>query len=205
VKALRSIFRRRLVLGLFAGLVLLAILLHSLVQAHLAAPTAQVLWWLRLRFLAIPQDTIWMIFLVLAYLLFYASLFRPRHIQPWQWEEAALSPEQPFSKLVKLVENSSSSHARRRLCQKVSELAVAAIAERTGRSPHQVKSQILGHQIKLPEDVANYIHDGLQSGEPSGSGDRWGIASQSLADTRLIRILEFLENEEWMEHIYESR
>jgi hypothetical protein len=199
VKALRSISRPWLVLGLLAGFGLLAVLLHSLVESTLAAPAAQVLGWLRLRLLAIPQDTIWMVFLLLAYLLFYASLIRPKNIQPWQWEETALAPEQPFSKLVKLVENSASSRARRRLCQKVSELAVAAIAERTGRSPHQVKSQILGHQLKLPDDVASYIRDGLRSGEPSESGGSWGSASQSFVDARLTRTLEFLENEEWME------
>lgn len=205
MKARRSVYRRWLVLGLFAGLALLAVLLHSLVESILAAPAAQVLWWLRLRLLAIPQDTIWMIFLVLAYLLFIASLIRPKHLQPWQWEETALSSEQPFTKLVKLVESSSSPHARRRLCQQVSELAVAAIAERTGRSPHQVQVQILQDQLEIPAEVASYLSDGFHIGERSESGNRWGIDSQSSVDPRLIRTLEFLENEEWMEHIYESR
>lgn len=205
MKTRRSIRRRWLLLGLIAGLALLAVLLHSLVESTLAAPAADVLWWLRLRLLAIPQDTIWMLLLLLATLLFFASLIRPKNLQPWQWEETALSPDLPFSKLVKLVENSTSAHPRRRLCQQVSELAVATIAGRTGRSPHQVQVQILQHQLEIPAEVASYLREGLQSGEPSASGSRWGIDSQSSVDPRLIRTLEFLENEEWMEQIYASR
>ncbi len=205
MKVRRSISRRWIALGLFLFLGLLATLLHSLVQSHLAMPAAQVIWWLRLRLLAIPQDAIWMLFLILAYLLFFASLFRPKNLQPWQWEKTALSPEQPFSRLVKLVENSASSHARRRLCQKMSELAATAIAERTGRSPHQVQVQILQHQIEIPPEVGSYLRDGFRAGEPSEADRGWRGDSQSSVDPRLIRTLEFLENEEWMEHIYESR
>jgi len=200
MKVIQSARRYRLVLAL-AGLGLLAVLLHGLVESYLAAPAAQALWWLRLQYLRLPQNGIWMIFLLLAYLLFHASLLRPLSSQPWQWEEAVLSPERPLKRLVQLVERSGSAYARRRLCQTVSELAVAALAERTGRSPHQVKAEILQRRLGLPEEVASYISEGLQFGVSALPGSAWGIYPRSRVDERLYKTLEFLENEEWMERI----
>lgn len=201
VKHIRLTVQTRWLLVTLIGLGVLAILLRSLVQTYLAEPAAQVLWWLRLQYLRLPQDAIWLVFLLLAYLIFYASLRRPAYDQPWQWEDAALPPERPMRKLVRLIENSGSTYARYRLCQKVSELALTMLAERTGHSVHQLKVEILDHSLGLPEDVVSYLRQGVQIGEQALSGSAMGIASRAQIDPRLYKTLEFFENEDCMEQI----
>jgi hypothetical protein len=199
MKRIRSTIPARLVLVSLLVLALLAVLLRGLVQSYLAQPAAQVLWWLRMQYLRIPQDAIWMVFLLLAYLLFFTSLRRSSRDQPYQYEEIAPPPEQSLNTLRRLIENSGSGYARYRLCQKVSEVALTVLAERTGHPIHLLKTEILEQRIELPEDVASYLREGIRLGEQVLVGSFSGLASRSRVDPRLYKTLEFLENEEWME------
>ncbi len=203
MRVIHSVTRHRLALALgvlaLVGLVLLTVLLRGLVQSYLAAPAVQAFRWLRLQYLRIPQSGIWMVFLMLAYLLFYTSLLRPFERQSQQWEDAALSMERPLNRLTQLIEHSGSAYARRRLCQTVSELAVSALAKRTGHSLHQVKAEILQRRLELPEEVASYIREGLQVGDRALPGSTRGNYPRSRVDARLYKTLEFLEDEEWKE------
>ena len=183
------------------GLGLLAALLRGLVQSYLAEPAAQALWWLHLQYLRIPQDAIWMVFLLAAYLLFFASLRRSARDLPLQWEETAPPVAHSLINLAQLIENVNSGYSRYRLCQQVSELALIALAERTGHSIHQLKTEILERRLNLPEDVASYLREGLRMGEGALASHLSGLTSRSRVDPRLYRTLEFIENEEWMEHI----
>ena len=200
MKVLHPLRRYRVALALLLVVLLLALLLHNLVQSFLAAPAAHALWWLRLQYLRIPQSAIWLLLMFLAYLLFHASLLKPVKNQPWQWEQAALSQEQHLKKLTELIEHGGSPNGHRRLAQTISALAVTALSQRTGRSPHQVKADILQHRLDLPEDIASYLSEGLQTGDHSLFDDL-DVLPDSQLDPRFMRTLEFLENEEWMEKI----
>ena len=191
----------RWILITLTGLGLLTALLRGLVQSYLAVPAAQALWWLRIQYLRIPQDAIWMVFLLAAYLLFFASLRRSSRDLPLQWEETAPPAAQSMQNLARLIENSTNGYARLRLCQKVSEMALTALAEHTGNSIHQLRTEILEHRLNLPEDVASYLREGLRMGEGALGSNLSGLTSRSRVDPRLYETLEFLENEEWMEHI----
>ena len=201
MKRMRSTVPFRWFLITLTGLGLLTALLRGLVQSYLAEPAAQALWWLRLQYLRIPQDAIWMVFLLAAYLLFFASLRRSSRDQPLQWEDSAPPAGQPLRDLARLIENSSSGYARYRLCQKVSEMALVALAERTGQTVHKLRAAILEQGLELPEEVASYLREGLRMGEGILSERLTGLAGRARVDARLYRTLEFLENEEWMEHI----
>ena len=183
------------------GLGLLTALLRGLVQAYLAEPAAQALWWLRVQYLRIPQDAIWMVFLLAAYLLFFTSLRRSSRDQPMQWEESVLPAGQSLRDLVRLIESGTNGYARYRLCQKVSEMALVALAERSGQTVHQLRTAILEQGLELPEEVASYLREGLRMGEGILSERLTGLAGRARVDPRLYRTLEFLENEEWMEQI----
>ena len=189
------------ILGVIVGLALGTLLLHGLVQAYLAEPAARALFWLRLRYLSIPQRGLWMGFIFLAYVLFTASLFRPLTRQPWQWQEQALGAERPLRRLARWIERGDSAYARNRICQVVAELAVRLLAERLDRSRHQVKSEILKGQLSLPEDVASYLCEGLKPNRRVME-DGWsqlpavvGLPDEPRMDPRLIATLEFLEDE----------
>jgi hypothetical protein len=201
MKRMRSKVPLRWFLITLTGLGLLTALLRGLVQSYLAEPAAQALWWLRLQYLRIPQDAIWMIFLLAAYLLFFASLRRSSRDQPLQWEESAPPAAQPLQNLTRLIESGSNGYARYRLCQKVSEMALVALAERTGHTVHQLRTAILEQGLDLPEEVASYLREGIRMGEGALADSLGGLTSRSRIDPRLYRTLEFLENEEWMEHI----
>lgn len=225
MKVFQSARRHRLTLALGAlalvSMLLLAILLRGLVQSYLAIPAAQALQWLRLQYLRIPQSGIWMVFLIVACLLFLVSILQhsdrrsglsegallaleqPSKRHSWGWEDPALFMEQPLKRLTQLIEHKGSDSAHH-LCQIVSELAVTVLAERTGQSRHQVKAEILQRRLELPEDVASYIRDGLKLGEHTQP--RWtrGSNPRSRVDERLYKTLQFLENEDWKEQIDEN-
>jgi len=139
--------------------------------------------------------------LLAAYLLFFTSLRRSSRDQPLQWEEAAPPAAPSLHNLARLIENSGSGYERYRLCQQVSELALSALAERTGRSIHQLRTEILEHRLDLPEDVASYLREGLRMGEGALAGNLSGLTARARVDPRLYLTLEFIENEDWMEHI----
>ena len=186
---------------LLLGLIGSTLLLHGLVQAYLAEPAARALFWLRLRYLSIPQNVLWMVFLLLAGVLFSASLLRPVNMQPWQWEEQDLSTDRPLKRLARRIERTDSAYARQRVCQVVSELAVRILAARLDLSPHQIKTEILQGRLSLPEDVASYLREGLKLNRRVIE-DGWvrlrAVASQPAepgVDPRLIATLEFLENQ----------
>ena len=186
---------------LIIGLALGTLLLHGLVQAHLAEPAARALFWLRLRYWSIPQKGLWMVLLLLAYLLFAASLFRTPSKEPWQWQEEALGAERPLRRLARWLERSESAHARNRLRQVVAELSVRVLAERLDRSRNQVKSEILQGTLSLPQDVSSYLCEGLAINRRVGE-DGWlrlpeGVSAPAAqrVDPRLIATLEFLEQE----------
>lgn len=185
-------------LWLLVALGLGTLLLRGLAQAYLAAPAAQALGRLRLLYLSIPQSGLWMVFLLLAYLLFAASLPRPLREPPWQYQELVLGAERPLKRLAYWIGRSDSAYARYRVCQAVAEVAVKLLASRRECSPHQVKSMILQGSLELPEDVASYLNEGLkvnhrviEAGPP-----RWsGVSAAPRVDPRLIATLEFLEVE----------
>lgn len=191
----------RWILPVLAGIGVLAALLKGLVQSYLAEPAAVALWWLRLQYLRIPQDAIWMVFLLAAYLLFFASLRRSSRDQPLQWEETASPATLSLQNLAHLIENSSSGYERYRLCQQVSELALTVLAERSGHTVHQLRTEILEHRLDLPEDVASYLREGLRMGEGALAGNLSRLATRgqpasARVDPRLYKTLEFIENEE---------
>jgi hypothetical protein len=191
---LRRYWKLWLVLGLAGS----TLLLRGLVQAYLAEPAAQALFWLQLRYLSIPQDALWLIFLVVALYLFTASLHRPLTLPPIQWEDEAIGADRPLKRLARWIGRSDSAYARYRICQVVSEMAVRQLAASLDRSVHQVKSEILQGRLELPEAVASYLREGLkldrnaiEAGLPAVPGK----TDEPRLDPRLLATLEYLETE----------
>jgi hypothetical protein len=193
--------RRYWFLWLVMGLAGSTLLLRGLVKAYLAEPAARALFWLRLRYLSIPQDALWLMFLVVALYLFTASLHRPLNLQPIQWEDDTIGAERPLKRLARWVERGESAYARYRLCQVVSEMAVRQLAASLDRSVHQVKNEILQGRLELPEAVASYLQEGLKLDRNKIEAG-WtplpavpGKADALRLDPRLLATLEYLENE----------
>lgn len=193
--------RRYWKLWLVLGLALSTLLLQGLVQAYLAEPAARALFWLQLRYLSIPQDALWLMFLVAALYLFTASLHRPLNLPPIQWEDETVSADRPLKRLARWIGRSDSAYARYRICQVVSEMAVRQLAASLDRSVHQVKSEILQGRLELPEAVASYLREGLkldrnaiEAGLPQLPAVP-GKVDEPRLDPRLLATLEYLETE----------
>jgi hypothetical protein len=183
---------------------LLAFLLHGIVQTYLAAPVARVLARLQLQYLSLAQANLWMVFITLVALATVASLLRPISALPWPWEDEILHPKTRLNALMTLVGRSRNAYYRHRLNETVADLALEILAERHGLSPQQVKTLILQDRLSLPAPLGDYLRAGLQRNDRASlASNQPAVAQPSSSlehlDPRLHQMLDYLEHEKWME------
>ncbi len=192
--------KRHLTLGLL--ILFLAIpfilLLGDFARDVIAVQITRLYWALGLLFDSMPQFLVWGLFLVVALAAALQSLVggrwptrRPRSIPT----EEAVGPVRRISHQVQRAEEGV--YFQWGLCQYLSRLTLEVLADRTGSSLAELRSQLRDGDLEVPPDVLAYLQQGLRPAFTKPPGVlAWLLRRKSIPpQPDLEAVLLFLETE----------
>jgi len=202
--------RRALFLGLaLAAAIGLAVLLRDLVREALVEPLAYLLWLVRLELESLPQAIAWVALIVIGLLLAGRSLVAgaapARRAAPGERDYAG----QVEATVRWLNLTTHGDYYKWRLAQRLSELALEALAQREQIGVEEARRRLDDGRLDVPPDIRAYLQAGLQPdyfGRLPRPRWRWRLrAPSSSLDLAPETVVRFLETQLEAERDYRDR
>jgi hypothetical protein len=186
---------------LLAGLV--ALIITGAIDDVVIVPLLFLWWGARVLYESLPQALLWGILVVIAVLLIAKSL-------PWSSAalpaagsgQASAGRVSDWSRILR--ESSRDEHGRWRLAQRLSQLAVEALASREQSPPHEISRRIDDGTLDIDPQLRAYLRAGSLPYAPTPTYRRWfgrQVAEAARADPLTIDpqlLIDYLE--ESMQH-----
>ena len=193
--------RRRVLLALlFLSALILAYLLHDLVERAIIVPLVYLWWLMRLYYSILPQFILWML-LILAALISAAISLAPRFsTQGVSMPEAKPAPGQ-IENLVGWLEKSqrSGSYYKWLVANRLGRTAREILAQREGQSIGKKFGRLAGRDWDPPQKIDDYLDSGLNGSFGDFPRLAWSLHGRPRKNTPLDvdarEVIEFLENE----------
>ncbi len=170
---MRRFFQKKRLLTILAVLIGLGMLvglgwlLRNAVRAYLADPLMGAVWVGRLLYSSVPQEVVWGVFLVVAYMIAFTSLQRrPQWQRPGE-KRKARTMEQRVNILARWYLNRNRRYYRHRLQNALTEILVDILAQKQHSSSQDVKIAIRNGRVDLPPDILKYAQEGLSPWPPT--------------------------------------
>jgi hypothetical protein len=158
--------------GLFLGIsVLLAGLLAYFTQDYIRQivliPSEYVLWAFKIIFETIPQVVLWAILLIILLAIILKSISfnffnTPKHQHP----DFYRLPGRVETWSNRIIEGSSSTHAKWTLAHHLAELATEIISEKEHLSPKMVRESIMNGKLDVPPEIQAFFVAGMKPESP---------------------------------------
>jgi hypothetical protein len=138
---------------------LLALIISGTIGEVVVVPLLYLWWSAQVLYASIPQALLWGLFVVIAVLLVAKS---------FPWSTAPSAPAAPpavsqgrVADWSRWLHNSSrDDHARWRLAQRLSQLAIETLAFREQCPPQEISRRLRDGSLDLPAQLRDYLHAG---------------------------------------------
>ena len=171
---MRRFFQKKWLLTALVALVVLGALIglgwlvKDFVRAYLADPLMGVVWFGNLLYTSVPQEIVWGVFLVVAYLIAFSSLQRRPQWRRTQAKTKARSMEQRVNILARWYLNRNRRYYRHRIQNALTEILVEILAQKQHVSSQDMKIAIRNGRIDMiPRDILKYAQEGLSPWPPA--------------------------------------
>lgn len=175
---------------------LLTLIGRDVMNEAIVTPLLYFFWVAVLVLQSIPQEFIWGLFLLVAVIITWRSLFRRRIRLKPPLPAPPPEPERIEGWLKLLRQADRETYYKWQLAQRLRKLTIDVLAHEARLTPRQIRRRLTGNQLDLPPDILAYLQASRTSfGHFSTAKRRFfrHSASATPLDLAPERIAQFLE------------